>query len=44
MAAGAAVVVTLVVLGIAAGGFFAYKRFGNPFSNEATSFENPTAS
>ena len=43
MAAGAAVAVTLVVLGLAVGGYFLVVKFGNPFSSEPTSFSNPTA-
>ena len=43
MAAGAAVAVTLVVLGLAVGGYFLFVKFGNPFSNESSSFTNPAA-
>ena len=43
MAAGLAVGITFIVLGLAAGGFFAFKKFGNPFSESPTSFSNPNA-
>ena len=40
MAAGAAVAVTLVVVGIAAGGYFYYTKYG--FGAVTSSFANPT--
>ena len=43
MAAGAAVATTLVVLGIIGGGYWGVTKYGNPFINTATTFENQLA-
>ena len=41
MAAGLAVGITIIVLGIAAGGYFAFTKFGNPFSDVGGGISNP---
>ena len=41
MAAGLAVGITIIVLGVVAGGYFAFVKFGNPFSDVGGGISNP---
>ena len=41
MAAGLAVGITIIVLGVVAGGYFVFVKFGNPFSDVGGGISNP---
>ena len=41
MSAGLAVGITIIVLGVVAGGYFAFVKFGNPSSNVGGGISNP---